>query len=81
MKGYRTGTPLIDKNQLAWTQEVGGELVLGRSDGAILTPLKRGDAVVNKEGTDQVVEFAKNPKAFIGKSLSELTQETIRKNV
>ena len=75
LKGYRTGTPLIDKNQLAWTQEVGGELVLGRSDGAILTPLKRGDAVVNKEGTDQVVEFAKNPKAFIGKSLSELTQE------
>ena len=29
----------------------------------------------NKEGTDQVVEFAKNPKAFIGKSLNELTQE------
>lgn len=75
LKGYRTGKPLIDKNQLAWTQEVGGELVLGRSDGAILTPLKRGDAVVNKEGTDQVVEFAKNPKAFIGKSLNELTQE------
>ena len=75
LQGYRTGKPIIDKNQLAWTQENGDELVLGRSDGAILTPLKRGDAVVNKKGTDQVVEFARNPKAFVGKSLSELTQE------
>lgn len=75
LQGYRTGKPIIDKNQLAWTQENGDELVLGRSDGAILTPLKRGDAVVNKKGTDQVVEFARNPKAFVGKSLSELTPE------
>lgn len=35
--------PLHD--QLAWTQEKGDEIILRKSDGAMLTPLAQGDMV------------------------------------
>jgi hypothetical protein len=32
-------------DQLAWTQEKGDEIILRKSDGAMLTPLAQGDMV------------------------------------
>lgn len=77
ISGYKTGAKFIDRNKLAWTQEEGGELVLSRSDGAILTPLNRGDAVIDSEGTDNLLSFSKNPGGFLQQQVSKLKMESL----
>lgn len=49
LEGYATGDRNIDKDQLAWTQEQGEEIIVRKSDGAILTPLNKGDTVFNNK--------------------------------
>lgn len=56
--GYATGTKRIQNNQLAWTQENASELIYRTSDGAMLTPLGRGDMVFTAEMSKRLWEIA-----------------------
>lgn len=53
---YATGSPSIPSNQLAWTQENGQEAIV-RNDGAILTPLVKGNMVLPAKATKNLWEF------------------------
>ncbi len=69
LEGYKTGKNYINKDQLAWTQEDGPELVVSRSDGAILTPLKQGDAVINNSETERLLRLARDPYGYLQENL------------
>lgn len=56
---YVTGIKSVPTDLNAWTQEKGLETIIRKSDGAILTPLGRGDAVFNAEMTDNLWKLAK----------------------
>ena len=56
---YAKGSKNITKDQLAWTQEKGQELIFRSSDGAMLTPLNAGDKVFTAQMTDNLWELAK----------------------
>lgn len=62
--GYAKGTDNATKG-MHWTQENGEELILRKSDGAILTPLNNGDMVLKHESTKTLYDFANNPQAFL----------------
>lgn len=48
LKGYAKGTMNVPHDQLAWTQENNKpEVIIRKSDGAVLTPLSKGDMVMN----------------------------------
>lgn len=57
--GYASGTTSVRRNQLAWTQEHGNEVIVRKSDGAILTPLKAGDSVIPNNLTERLYDIAK----------------------
>lgn len=75
-KGFKVGSRRIPKNQNAWTQENGQELIYRSSDGAILTPLGRGDAVFTADMTQRLWDIAKTPDIF-----SHLTTTTLPKGI
>lgn len=60
--GYRRGTSFASGGN-AWTQERGTELIFRKSDGAVLTPLNRGDAVFTSAMTKNLWDIAKNMDA------------------
>ena len=64
--GYASGTNYA-KAGLHWTQENGDEIIIRKSDGAILTPLNVGDKVVNADGTNNLFDFANDPQGFLEK--------------
>lgn len=68
-KGYASGGYNL-KKQLAWTQEDGTEYIIRPSDGAILTPLAKGDSVLTSEATKNLWNMANNPMDFIKDNLS-----------
>ncbi len=84
LRGYRTGAKRINKDMLAWTQEDGDELILSRYDGTIrmpgkdgtITSLNRGDAVINAQGTENLLSMAKNPNGYIQRHVSKLKEES-----
>ena len=66
--GYANGNKRVKKDELAWTQENGSEIIVRKSDGAILTPLKSGDGVIPNNLTENLFEWGKNtPNEFIDK--------------
>lgn len=58
LRGYATGSRYIDKDQLAWTQENGTEIIYRASDGALLTPLNQGDMVFTNEMSNKLFDIA-----------------------
>ena len=65
-KSYATGSEHIDKDELAWTQDGGGEIIYRKKDGAILTPLNRGDKVYTNEMSQRLWELASTtPQSLI----------------
>lgn len=65
LKGYKTGTSGINKDQYAWTQENGvPEAIIRPSDGAIMTPLMKFDSVLNGEATKNLFKLTNNPEKF-----------------
>lgn len=86
LKGYKTGKFRIDRDQLGITQEEGNELILGRSDGAMIMPnkkgqltsLKRGDAVVDANGTDNLLSLANNPNGYVQRMVNRVKSEDYR---
>lgn len=69
-QGHAKGTKGVNSNQLAWTQEGHKpEFIIRKSDGAILTPLSRGDGVIPNDLTDNLFAWGKiTPEEFIGKT-------------
>ncbi|GAA6278454.1 phage tail tape measure protein [Enterocloster bolteae] len=63
--GYKKGRKRIPHDQLAWTQENKPELITRPSDGALLTPLKLGDGVINGDLTQNLLDIAGNPNRFV----------------
>lgn len=84
LRGYRTGSNFIDRDKFAWTQEKGGELILGRYDGSMtmpdgkgmLTCLKRGDAVLNAKRTENLMSMSENPGGYIQRQIRKLKEES-----
>ena len=57
--GYAIGSSGISSNQFGWTQEKGQELIYRRHDGAVLTPLGKGDKVFTNEMTENLWKMSK----------------------
>ena len=70
VKAYATGTRKISSDDVAWTQENGGkEFIVRPSDGAILTPVAKGDSVLNANASGNIWDMANSPAQFIKDNL------------
>lgn len=69
-RGYASGAQDIPRDELAWTQENGPETIVRKSDGALLTQLKRGDSILNKNATSNIWDMANNPRDFITRTMN-----------
>lgn len=67
--GYATGKRNIESDRYAWTQEQGSEMIVRPSDGAVLTPLAKGDSVLNATASGNIWDMANNPADFIKSNL------------
>ena len=63
------GKKKISNNEYAWTQENGQEYIVRPSDGAILTPVAKGDSVLNATASGNIWQMANNPVEFIKNNL------------
>lgn len=66
-KAFAKGSKYIPEDQLAWTDEHGErEMIIRRSDGAILTRLERGDAIANANLAENLFKWGEiNPNRFM----------------
>lgn len=65
-KRFAKGIAKVDKDQIAWTNEAGQELIVSPSDGSILTRLDAGDAVFSATQTKNLWAMSKmNPSDFV----------------
>ena len=69
IEGYAAGKKKISNNEYAWTQENGQEYIIRPSDGAILTPVAKGDSVLNTTASGNIWSMANNPAEFIKDNL------------
>ena len=69
ISGYATGKKRISNSEYAWTQEKGQEYIIRPSDGAILTPVAKGDSVLNATASGNIWSMANNPAEFIKNNL------------
>lgn len=70
LNSYASGTKRIKKDELAWTNEnmgvLGAEMIVRKSDGAILTPLKANDSVIPANLADNLFKWgAISPDKFL----------------
>ena len=71
--GYASGTRSVDRDKVAWTQEDGKEIIIRKSDGAILTPLSRGDSVIPNDLSNKLFEWGNYyPQEFANQLISKL---------
>ena len=70
VKAYATGKKKFSNDEIAWTQENGQEFIVRPSDGAILTPVAKGDSVLTSAASRNIWNMANNPAEFIKNNLS-----------
>lgn len=70
ISGYAVGKKNLFGNEIAWTQESGQEYIVRPSDGAILTPLAKGDSVLSAAASGNIWDMANSPSDFIKDNLS-----------
>jgi hypothetical protein len=70
VKAYATGKKNFLGNEAAWTQDGGQEFIVRPSDGAILTPIARGDSVLSANASRNIWNMANSPSEFIRDNLS-----------
>lgn len=70
LSGYATGKKNSQDNEVAWTQENGEEFIVRPSDGAILTPIARGDSVLTADASNNIWNMANSPTEFVRESLN-----------
>ena len=65
-KGYKTGTSGVGASGLYWTNEGGkSEAIIRKSDGAILTPLAKGDSVIPNNAMKNMYQALTNPAKYL----------------
>ena len=69
VKALAVGAKKINANDMAWTQEKGQEYIVRPSDGAILTPVAKGDRVLNATASSNIWNMANSPAEFIKDNL------------
>ena len=67
---FKLGAKNIDESQFAWTQENGQEFIVRPSDGAILTPVAKGDSVLTSAASSNIWDMANSPAEFIKDNLN-----------
>ena len=70
LSGYASGKKKLLGSEAAWTQENGQEFIVRPSDGAILTPLTKGDSVLTAAASSNIWDMANNPADFIRNNLN-----------
>ena len=78
---YKSGSRNISKNQLAWTQDGGSELIYRAVDGAILTPLNMGDKVFTHQMSENLWNLAQIPKLPSSKPNNANIKNDIQLNI
>ena len=70
LSGYATGKQNFLDDEIAWTQEGGKkEFIVRPSDGAILTPVAKGDSILTSAASNNIWNMANNPAEFIKDNL------------
>lgn len=70
ISGYATGKKNFTDDEIAWTQENDGrEFIVRPSDGAILTPIAKGDSVLTSAASNNIWDMANSPADFIKDNL------------
>lgn len=78
--GYASGTLSATKG-LHWFGEKGDEIIIRKSDGAMLGDFGNGDVVISNGGAKLLAAFAENPSAFTEKfGLNNFVQPLINVN-
>lgn len=80
LRGYKTGSKYIPKDQLAWTNEDGNPETIITKDGSILTPLPKGSSVLNTEAHNNIWDMATDPSDFIKRNLDIDTSALLAQN-
>lgn len=80
IRGYKTGSKYISKDQLAWTNEGGNPETIITGDGSILTPLPKGSSVLNTEAHNNLWDMATDPSDFIKRNLDIDTSTLLAQN-
>lgn len=70
LSGYAVGKKNFLNNEVAWTQENGQEFIIRPSDGAILTPIAKGDSVLTSAASSNIWDMANSPADFIKDNLN-----------
>lgn len=55
--GHAEGVKNLKESEIAWTQEKGAEMIVSPTRNAILTPLEKGDSVINDKLTDNLFKW------------------------
>ena len=69
VQAYASGKKNFLNDEIAWTQENGTEFIVRPSDGAILTPIAKGDSVLNATASGNIWNMANSPAEFIKENL------------
>lgn len=69
LSGYAFGKHNFSNSEIAWTQEEGKEFIVRPSDGAILTPIAKGDSVLTSAASKNIWDMANSPAEFIRDNL------------
>ena len=70
VKAYATGKKNFSDDEIAWTQDGGREFIIRPSDGAILTPVAKGDSILTSTATNNIWNMANSPAEFIRDNLN-----------
>lgn len=70
VKAYATGKKNFFGDEIAWTQDGGREFIVRPSDGAILTPVAKGDSVLTSAASSNIWNMANSPAEFIKDNLN-----------
>ena len=81
--GYKNGVYNLRQSEWAWTQENGAEAIIRPSDGAVLTPLVKGDTVLNADTTRNLLDLINSPKDFIKEQMGKMVvpNRTVHDNI
>lgn len=70
VKAYSTGKKNFLGDEIAWTQDGGEEFIIRPSDGAILTPVAKGDSILTSAASNNIWDMANSPSEFIKDNLN-----------
>lgn len=82
LPGHAKGAKKLKEDELAWTQEKGSEIIVSPTRQAILTPLEKGDSVINDKLTENLFKWGEiDPNKFMPKQNYSVDLKNIPINV